>query len=93
MTIRGVVGSVRWGYHRAAELSQWTVARDRQDRNVWHLRAVVVRADPFLGARSELVFVAPLKGGRAWEWPVRELAIAGGRAHGRLGPITGPPML
>jgi hypothetical protein len=87
MTVRGVIGSVRWGYHRAADVRQWVVRRDPQTKG-WTLRAAVVRADPFLGARSELMFVAPLKGGRAWQWPVLELRIAGGQLAARLGPIT-----
>jgi hypothetical protein len=86
-TVRGVIGSVRWGYHRAADVRSWVVTRDKHNRKVWHLTAQVVRADPFLGARSELVFVAPLKGGRAWQWPVHELAIANGRARALLGDI------
>jgi hypothetical protein len=86
--IRGVVASVRWGYHRAADLRAWTITRDRRDKTVFHFRGQVVRADPFLGARSELVLVVPLKGGRAWwQWPVRELAIANGQARATLGPV------
>ena len=86
MTIRGVVGSVRWGYHRAADVRSWVVSRHPTTK-VWTLRAVVVRADPFLGARSELHFVAPLKGGRAWQWPIRELRMGGGTLAAQLGPV------
>jgi hypothetical protein len=93
MTVRGAIGSVRWGYHRAADVRSWVITRDKRDPTVWHVTAQVVRADPFLGTRSELVFVAPLKGGRAWQWPVRELAIAGGRLRGRLGAIDRTPGL
>lgn len=86
MIVRGVIGSVRWGYHRAADLRAWVVSRDPVTKD-WRLRAQVVRADPFLGARSALHFVVPLKGGRAWTWPVLELRIAGGQCAARLGPI------
>jgi len=44
-------------------------------------------AAPFLGTRSELVFVVALKGGRAWQWPVRALAIGGGQLRATLGPL------
>jgi len=87
MTVRGVIGSVRWGYHRAADVRQWVVRCDPKTK-AWTLRAAVVHADPFLGTRSELMFVAPLKGGRAWEWPVLELRIANGQLAARLGPIA-----
>lgn len=86
MTIRGVVGSVRWGYHRAAEVRSWVVSRDPATK-AWRLRALVVRADPFLGARSELHFVAQLKGGRAWQWPIHELRMGGGTLAAQLGPV------
>ena len=86
MTIRGAVATVRWGYHRAAELRQWVITRDTTARDVWHLSARVAHADPFLGTRSDLLFVVALKGGRAWQFPVVELALAGGLARGRLGP-------
>ena len=90
MTIRGAVGSVRWGYHRAAEVRGWTATLDKTTKT-WTLGAAVVRADPFLGARSALVFVVALKGGRAWQWPVRDLAIADGRLRATLGPMEPPP--
>lgn len=63
------------------------ITRDATDPQRWHLGGVVVHADPFLGARSSLHFVAPLKGGRAWTWPIRELAITGTRARAVLGPL------
>jgi hypothetical protein len=92
--LRGVRGSVRWSYHRAAEVLHWHATRDKATP-AWSLRATVVQADPFLGARSGLHFVAQLKGGHAWQWPVLELQIAGAAASrfaggtltARLGPI------
>lgn len=86
MTVRGVRGSIRWGYHRAAEVRAWCVSRDKTTK-AWSLTGAVVEANPFLGSRSALVFVVPLKGGHAWQWPIETLAIAGGRLTATLGPM------
>jgi len=86
VTIRGAVGSVRWGYHRAADVRQWHATLDPKTQT-WQLGGQVAHADPFLGTRSELVFVVALKGGRAWQWPVRALAIGGGQLRATLGPL------
>lgn len=86
MTIRGAIGSVRWGYHRAADVRHWRITRAQKTKTL-QLTGSVVRADAFLGARSDLHFVAQLKGGRTWQWPIEELHIGAGVVTARLGPI------
>ena len=83
VTVTGVQGSVRWGYHRAVELGAYTVTRDEQ--GAWSLSGHVVSADTVRASQSPLVFVAPHQDG-SWRWPILDLQLADGALTARLGP-------
>jgi hypothetical protein len=88
LKLRGVRGSIVWGYHTAAALGIWRVSRTRygQDKKLdtgWRLSADVVRADAFQCARRPLYFTAPHEKGQ-WCWPVEAITITGRRLSARL---------
>ena len=86
--LRGVRGSIVWGYHTAAALGVWRVSRHRYGPHEkldtgWHLSARVDRADAFQCARRPLFFTAPHDKG-VWCWPVERLTITGHMLSARL---------
>lgn len=82
LTVTGVAGSLRWGYHQAASLSAWTVTRTPDG---WSLTATVVHADAFRLTQRPLVFVAPTQAG-VWRWPLVAWVITGASLEATLGP-------
>jgi len=82
VTIGGVTGSLRWGYHEAAVLASWTLTNTTEG---WTLTATVVSVDAFRVSQHPLVFLAPHASG-AWRWPVKELQIMGATLTASLGP-------
>lgn len=72
--ISGVVGSIRWHYYTAAAINGWTVAASA-DRRRWTLLATVALSDAFKMSQRPLAFVAPLKGGREWRWPLERFSM------------------
>lgn len=91
VTVQGIHGTLRWGYHVAATLRDYTVTRTRRHST---LSAGVVsfnRAhcgpDGLVGPSKQppLYFVAQLQGG-AWQWPVRRLEITDRTVRAELGP-------
>lgn len=84
LTIRGVIGEVRWSYQVAAALRQYTVTHDRETK-AWTLHGTVARADRFKLAQTPLVFVMPTQRGN-WRWPVVDWTLTGSTFTARLGP-------
>jgi hypothetical protein len=68
--ITGVVGSIRWHYYTAAAINGFTVTPLQKDRSRWSLRATVVLSDSFKMAQRPLTFVATLRNGQEWTWPI-----------------------
>jgi hypothetical protein len=89
VTITGGQASLRWGYHVAAEIRDWTVTRTRRGGT---LRGAVETFNRCHTARrgdgmpqNELFFVTLIQGG-AWQWPVRRLEIDDRSVRAELGP-------
>lgn len=82
VTVTGVTASLRWGYHQAAALADWTVTKTADG---WSLVATVAASDTFRLAQQPLVFVAPHQDG-SWRWPIVALQITGASCSAALGP-------
>lgn len=90
VSVTGVHGSVRWGYHVAATIRDWTVTRTRKGSTltggvVTFNRYQTEPVRPGGKPRNELFFVALIKGG-AWQWPVRRIEIDARTVRAELGP-------
>jgi hypothetical protein len=72
--IRGVVGQIRWHRYPAASINGFTVTPLRKDRSRWSLLATVVLSNSFNLAQRPLTFVAKLKHGREWRWPIESMS-------------------
>ncbi len=83
--IKGVSGQIKWYYHDAAEVTNYTVTRSKPPESRWSLRATVTRADEFKLAQRPLVFVAPHAHGE-WRWPIETLECGGTSVTASLGP-------
>lgn len=82
LTVTGVEGSLRWGYHQAAVLRAWKICREESGVT---LTATVVSQDAFRVSQRPLVFVATHAKG-AWTWPIEMLQIQDGALTAHLGP-------
>lgn len=82
VTITGVKGLLKWGYHEAGTIGAWTVTTDAGVRT---LSASLVTSDPFRVSQRPLRFVAPHAGG-VWAWPITELQMSGASLTAVLGP-------
>lgn len=80
LAIRGVVGSIKWGYYTAAAINGYKVTR--KDKS-WYLRGNVVDADAFKMSQRPLLFVAPTDKGD-WVWPIEAFDIQNGKLTARL---------
>jgi len=69
---------MRWSYHTAATLGDYTIAREA---GVYHLRATVTRSDPALLQQQPLVLVLSCQ----WRWPILEYTVSGQSLTARLG--------
>jgi hypothetical protein len=83
LTWAGAEAQLRWGYHQAAALREWTVSRDEHGQ--LRLSASVVRADTFRLSQRPLVFVVHRPHG-SWRWPIIELQNEGVSLTAMLGP-------
>jgi hypothetical protein len=83
--IHGGAASIVWGYHTAARLRSWSIARVK---NVWTLTATIERADPFMLRRTSLLFTAPHEGSRKghWAWGIVSIRVGGHSLIATLGP-------
>jgi hypothetical protein len=85
--LQGETGTVRWGYHVAATVGRFTIARGDAG---YRLTASVVAADPALIRQRPLVFVMPLQHqGRAisWRWSIVGCELAGTQLLADLGSV------
>jgi hypothetical protein len=85
LRIHGTAASIVWGYHTAARLSAWSIARVK---NEWTLTATIATAEPFMLRRTSLLFTAPHEGARKghWAWGIVSVRIGGRSLVARLGP-------
>ncbi len=67
VVIQGRAGSVRWGYHSAADLAAWTITNDT-------LTGTVSTVDEFRVSQRPLIFVVTRVNGD-WTWPITTLQI------------------
>lgn len=73
---------MRWGYHQAATLRDWTIEKSAGG---YALSAQVVNADTFRVSQRPLTFVAPVQGG-SWRFPITTLQMTGVSLSATLGP-------
>lgn len=79
-SLTGAGGSIKWAYHVAAELGEWTLISGATGRV---LSAAVTSSDAFRVTQAPLRFTVPM---RRWAWPIESLQIVDGRLTARLGP-------
>lgn len=79
---RGASAELRWGYHVAATLQDWTLTPGASSLTV---TARVVSSDAFRVAQHPVVFTVPRQN-TIWSWPVLSLQIAGQTLSASLGP-------
>jgi len=83
VTLTGAEASLRWSYHQAAVLRDWSVSRD--EFGTLKLSAAIVKADTWKLSQQPLVFVVTTPTGSC-RWPVIELQNADGTLYASLGP-------
>jgi hypothetical protein len=84
----GRAGSLLWGYHTAAALTTWRIAKNEAGQ--WILTATFARVDAFQCRQRPLLFTAPREGAHDgwWAWGV-DGTIEMGKRHLRV--RLGPP--
>ena len=82
VSLSGVEGAVRWGYHSAAILGAWSISRTETAAVV--LTATVAQADAFRLSQRPIVFVAHHAKG-TWRWPIASLQVTGASLTAVLG--------
>lgn len=87
LTLTGTEGSIAWGYHQAAVVSRWRIAKDA--RGVWQLTATAARLEPFYLRQTQpaLIFTAPRAQASHWCWPVQQLSYQGSEIRATLGQV------
>ncbi len=80
---RGAAAELRWGYHPAAAVKDWTMTP--QDSSSFRVTAQVVSSDAYRVAQSPIVFTVPRET-TVWKWPVLSLQIVGQSMTALLGP-------
>lgn len=86
VTMTGRAAELRWSYHRAAALTDWTLTTEATKAT---LTATVGVVDAFKVSQQPLTFVVPRPKSRPWVWPIVSLHIAGTQIHADLGPQEG----
>jgi hypothetical protein len=71
---RGESAELRWGYHVAATVKDWTLTP--QDVSRFTVTARVVSSDAYRVAQRPIVFTVQRKAS-VWRWTVESLQIAG----------------
>lgn len=71
---RGNAAELRWGYHVAATLKDWTLTP--QDASRCTVTAQVVSSDAYRVTQRPIVFTVPRQAS-VWRWTVESLQIAG----------------
>lgn len=82
LTLRGTSASLLWGYHTAAALTTWTIAKTAGG---WTLKATIRRADAFQLRQTPLLFTAPRKDGW-WAWGINSIDVGPTFLVAKLGP-------
>ena len=82
LSLRGTQASLLWGYHTAAALTTWHIAKQAGG---WKLTATIARADRFQLRQKPLLFTAPRKGG-FWAWGVESVDVGPSSLVATLGP-------
>lgn len=82
--IRGVNGSIRWGYQTAATLSAWSIAPIKVAKT-FTLTAQAANTDPFKLSQRPLTFSAPVQG-QEWRLPILTLEQKDATITATLGP-------
>ncbi len=85
-TFRGEAAELRWGYHSAAVLTDWTMTP--QTASSLTVTARVVSSDAFRVSQHPIVFTVHRQIAD-WKWPVKTLQIANGALTAELGPQEG----
>lgn len=80
---RGESAELRWGYHPAATLKDWTLTP--QDASSFTVTAQVVSSDAFRVSQHPIVFTVPRQSAD-WKWPILSLQIVGHTMTASLGP-------
>lgn len=70
---RGRNGTIRWGYHLAASMPEWTMTQGPR----LELVGTVTNPNPIYLSQSSLTFVVNRPDGRVWTWPIRALEVHG----------------
>jgi len=85
VTLRGGAASILWGYHTAAAIRAWAIAK--VDGH-WTLKATLTRAEPFMLRQTPLLFTAPHEKGRDgwWAWGVESIQVGNQQLVAKLGP-------
>ena len=86
--LTGRRGAIRWHYHTAADVLDYTVTSPSAGRPEWQLRGVVPdgAANAYKLAQTPLEFVATVTPGSVLKWPVLSVTIVAGRLRATLGP-------
>jgi hypothetical protein len=84
VVMRGQEGEVRWGYHCASTLKDWTFTADPGAGGT--VTANVVTHDDFKVSQRPLTFVVTRPSGQQWRWPIQSLQIVGRSLTARVGP-------
>lgn len=83
LTLRGVAGSLVWGYRTAAELRSWRIGKAADGK--WTLTGTFARVDRFQVRQRPLLFTAPREHG-LWAWPIETLQVSDAGLTATLGP-------
>lgn len=86
-TIRGAVAEVRWGYHPALALRDWTFAGSKREGG--SITATVERREAFAAAQRPLTFSFVANAERN-VWPVTDVVDAGDRVTLTIAPWGDP---
>ncbi len=80
---RGEAAELRWGYHPAATLKDWTLTP--HNSSSFEVTARVVSSDAYRVSQHPIVFTVPRQA-CVWKWPVVSLQIVGETLTASLGP-------
>lgn len=83
---RGEAAELRWGYHSAATLKDWTLTP--QDASRFTVTAQVVSSDAYRVSQRPIVFMVHRQASD-WKWAVESLQITGSSFSATLGPSEG----
>jgi hypothetical protein len=74
ITVGGLSGTLKWGYHEAASLGKWSITADRSGQR---LTADIVSHDAFKVSQRPLTLVVDRPKGQQWCWRIDTLQVTG----------------